>query len=46
MMLDLTEKEAEYLVHLLFKADWTETDIAYGILRKLGYYKPEQGEGE
>ena len=39
---ELTEKEKEYLLTLLLKQDWTETDICRSIIRKLKL--AEQGE--
>ena len=34
-MEELTEKEKQFLLDLLYKCDWTQTEIADEIIRKL-----------
>ena len=37
ILIELTDKERDYIANILYKQDWTETDICRCILKKLGY---------
>ena len=43
IMEELTEKEKDYLLTILYKQDWTETAICDSIIRKLGLSKTTDG---
>ena len=40
-MEELTEKEKQFLLDLLYKCDWTQAEIADEIIRKLELTKEE-----